>query len=144
MTLLTLTGKVSWFGGPLDTGVAPGEPLAFVYDVVEAPHLFLPFQPPGTTGLARRLNPFVHYIACRWDYDETPRDMLLSEVALVFAAKTGIALRAFPADWGPHQDTGRVADISSGLMEDLGITTDDVVEVSFPYRKARPGEGAGV
>ena len=141
---LHLTGRVSWFGGPLDTGVAPDEPLAFIYSVDTAPHLFLPFQPPGTTGLARRLNPFIHYIACRWDYEVQTKDLLLSAVAIVRAIRTGLSLRAFPADWGPHQDTGRVADISSGLMEDLGITTDDEVEVIFPYENTRTYEGAGV
>jgi len=42
-------------------------------------------------------------------------------------------MTAFPADWGPHENTGRVADISPGLMDDLGIQTDDEVEVIFPY-----------
>jgi hypothetical protein len=59
--------------------------------------------------------------------------MMLEQMALVRSTRTGIALRAFPADWGPHQDTGRVADISPGLMEALGIETDDEVEVVFPY-----------
>jgi hypothetical protein len=59
----------------------------------------------------------------------------LKDVALVRATKTGIELKSFPADWGPHQDTGRVADLSPGLMEDLGIQTDDEVEVIFPYRE---------
>jgi hypothetical protein len=40
---------------------------------------------------------------------------------------------AYPADWGPHENTGRVADISPGLMQYLGIETDDEVEVIFPY-----------
>ena len=31
---------------------------------------------------------------------------------------------------------GRIADISPGLMDDLGIETDDEVEVVFPYKKA--------
>jgi N-acetylmuramoyl-L-alanine amidase len=128
-------GKVSWFGGPNDGGVAPDEGLAFIDEVEDAPHLFLPEQPPGTTGLARRLDPHSHYVACRWDYDKTPRDMLLEEAALVRAIKTGRALTASPADWGPHEDTGRVADISPGLMEALGVQTDDEVEVIFPYRK---------
>ena len=70
---LDLTGKVSWFGGPDDDGVSPSEGLAFIQDMMQAPHLFLPYQPEGTTGLARRLNPHIHYIACRWDYDETPQ-----------------------------------------------------------------------
>jgi N-acetylmuramoyl-L-alanine amidase len=132
-----VTGRVSQFGGPDDTGVAPDEGLAFMDEVEDAPQLFLPFQPEGTTGLARRLNPYIHYIACRWDYDETPRSMLQENVALVRATGTGIELTAFPADWGPHEDTGRVADVSPGLMADLGIETDDEVEVIFPYAEIR-------
>ena len=57
------------------------------------------------------------------------------EVALVRAPDTGIALTAFPADWGPNESTGRVADLSPGLMQDLGIGTDDVVDVVFPFRE---------
>jgi hypothetical protein len=133
---LGLKGKVSWFGGPNDKGVAPDEPLAFIQKVEQAPQLFLPQQPPNTTGLARRLDPHAHYIACRWDYKTTPHAMLLDQVALVRAVKTGRALTAAPADWGPHVDTGRVADISQGLMESLGIQTDDEVEVIFPFNRA--------
>jgi hypothetical protein len=138
---MKLTGTVSWFGGPDDDGVAPDEPLAFIYDVSDAPHLFLDEQPEGTSGLARRLDPAKPYIACRWDYDETPREMLLSEMALVYAPSTDTALMAYPADWGPHEDTGRIADISPGLMGMLGIETDDVVEVTFPLRYEQTTEG---
>lgn len=130
---LRLVGKVSWFGGPSDKGVAPDEGLAFIYEMEQAPQLFLPFQPSGTTGLARRLNPYIHYIACRWDYDEYPKDVLLGELALVRA--NGIELLAFPADWGPHEDTDRVADLSPGLMQDLKLFTDDEAEIIFPYRQ---------
>jgi len=139
MTLSLLKGKVSWFGGPDDTGVAPDEGLAFIYELETAPHLFLATQPSGTSGLARRLNPNIHYIACRWDYDLYPKEMLASQKHLAFvrAPKTGILLTAFPADWGPHADTDRVADISPGLMEDLGITTDDDIEVLFPSSDLR-------
>lgn len=126
------SGKVSWFGGPNDTGVAPNEGLAFIYDVSEAPYLFLPEQPPNTTGLARRLNPNMPYVACRWDYSVTPRNELLAGIAVVYAHKTGRAFFAAPADWGPHESTGRVADISKGLLDALGIQTDDEVDVIFP------------
>lgn len=127
-------GKCSWFGGPKDTGVAPNEGLAFISRIEDAPQLFLPYQPSGTTGLARRLNPYVHFVACRWDYDVTPKEVLRSgAVAWVRSTRTGIGMKAFPADWGPNETTGRVADLSAGLMEDLGITTDDEVEVIFPY-----------
>ena len=132
--LLSVHGKVSSFGGPEDDGVAPDEGLAFIYEIEDAPHLFLPAQPQGTTGLARRLNPDMHYVACRWDYVQTPKDLLLKELAQI-RANNGVALTAYPADWGPHSNTGRVADISPGLMEDLGIETDDEVEVIFPYKK---------
>jgi len=131
------SGKVSWFGGPEDDGVAPDEGLAFLYDVEDAPYLFLDEQPKGTTGLARRLDPDEDYIAMRWDYNVYPKSMLSSSehVALVKAKKTGKQLIAHPADWGPHGDTKRIADISPGLMDRLGIKTDDEVEVIFPYKE---------
>jgi N-acetylmuramoyl-L-alanine amidase len=132
--MTTLRGTVSWFGGPDDTGVSPSEGLAFIYDVDMAPHLFLPEQPPGTTGLARRLNPDKFYIACRWAPGTSKTDLLHVKV-LVRAPKTGRAFACDPADWGPHVDTGRVADISPGLMDALGIETDDEVEVTFPVKR---------
>ena len=140
--LFSATGKCSYFGGPDDMGVSSSEGLAFISSVSQAEHLFLPTQPPGTTGLARRLNIWVPYLACRWDYSVTPKKMLAEsgEMALVLATKTGIAMRAFPADWGPagpesDHDTGRVADLSPGLMDALGITTDDEVKVIYPWKE---------
>ena len=137
--LFQATGKCSWFGGPNDTtGVSASEGLAFHYELTEAnQHLFLPLQPAGSTGLARRLNSkAVGYVACRWDYAVTPKSMLASSenLALVRATKTGREALAYPADWGPHEEkTGRVADLSEFLMMSLGITTDDEVTVIFPY-----------
>jgi hypothetical protein len=135
--LFHVKGKCSHFGGPDDTsGVSDSEGLAFIYNIQDAPHLFLPEGTPGTVGcgLARTLNPFIHYVACRWNYDETPKPSLLKDVALVRAIRTGVELTAFPADWGPNEKTGRVADLSPGLMTDLGITTDDEVEVIYPWK----------
>ena len=129
---MRLRGKVSWFGGPDDTGVSPDEGLAFIYDIEDAPHLFLEIQPPDTTGLARRLDPEQMYIACRWDYDLHPKPSLLENMAMVRSPRTGRFTLAYPADWGPHVDTDRVADISPGLMAALGIDTDDEVEVIYP------------
>ena len=134
-------GPCSHFGGPDDLGVSADEGLAFIYDVDDAPMLFLPFVPEDTNGspcagLARRLNPYVHYVACRWDYNVTPKNTMLNDVALVRNVETGYAMKAFPADWGPHQNTGRIADLSPGLMDDLGLTTDDEVEVIYPWRES--------
>lgn len=133
--LFTTKGTCSYFGGPDDTGVSPAEGLAFIYEVDEAPWLFLPKQPPGTSGLARRLDPGVFYVACRFDYETTSKNMLAGsgKMALVTAKKTGISRLAFPADWGPNQNTGRVCDLSPGLMDNLGIETDDEVTVVYPY-----------
>jgi N-acetylmuramoyl-L-alanine amidase len=129
--LLLLSGKCSWFGGPNDSGVSAAEGLAFIYKIEDAPQLFLPFQPEGTTGLARRLNPHTHFIACRWDYLVTPPDMLLKKKAKV-RTLSGKELTAFPADWGPHSSTNRVCDLSKSLLDDLGLATDDEVEIVFP------------
>jgi len=132
--IMKISGTVSWFGGPNDTtGVAADEGLAFIYEYDMAPHLFLDYQPAGTTGLARRLDPEVFYLACRWDYDKYPKPSLLEHMALVRAPSTGREFLAYPADWGPHEEkTGRAADISQGLMAALGIETDDIVEVVYP------------
>lgn len=131
----TVTGTCSHFGGPDDTGVSASEGLAFIYEINEEnQYLFLPFQPSGTTGLARRLNPAVHYCAMRWDYSVHPKNTLLSKAALVRNIETGFALTCVPADWGPHEEkTGRIIDLSPSMMLDLGLETDDVVEVTFPW-----------
>ena len=139
---MKVAGKVSWFGGPPDLaegGISADEPLAFIYEVTDRPQVFLP---GAKVALAQCLDPEVYYIACRWDYDnpEQTREMLLTNIAWVRSPETGMALPAYPADWGPHVDTGRVADISPGLMEDLGIMTDDEVEVIFPAPMRRSVE----
>ena len=129
-------GKVSYFGGPDDMGVSPNEDLAFIYTTEDKPVLFLSYQPEGTSGLARRLNPEQPYVALRWPYDSATkskwREVLLKEMALVYSPKTGKSIKCYPADWGPHTDTGRVADISPSALEYLGISTDDDVIVTFP------------
>ena len=132
-------GKCSWFGGPNDTGVSPSEGLAFIYNYNDRPDLFLPQQPPGTTGLARRLNPDVYYVACRWDYDVTPKTMLDDKDKQAMVSIDGLGFLAWPADWGPNENTGRIADLSPGLMEALEIGTDDEVEVIYPYAGVMPG-----
>ena len=125
-------GKCSWFGGPEDIGVSPSEGLAFIFHYDEAPHLFLQHQPEGTSGLARRLNPGIMYVACRWDYNVTSKAMLQEPSRQARVRAKGKEILAWPADWGPHDDTDRVADLSPGLMAALGLTTDDEVEVIYP------------
>ena len=129
-------GSCSWFGGPDDTGVSPSEGLAFFSSVDQAPHLFRATQPSGTTGLARRLNEHVNFLACRWNYDVTPKAMLASsgQMARVTSIATGRSALAFPADWGPNTNTGRVADLSRSLLDELELSTDEEVEVVYPWK----------
>jgi hypothetical protein len=112
--------------------VSPSEGLAFIYEYEQRPDLFLPSQPPHTSGLARRLDPDVLYVACRWDYGRTPKPMLADKTFKARVSAESRRFDAWPADWGPHQSTGRIADLSPRLMEMLGVATDDVVEVVYP------------
>ena len=133
-------GKCSWFGGPDDSGVDSDEQLAWWGSTEagrkDAPELFLDYQPSGTTGAARALDASAFYIAMRFDYENqwSKTDLASGDVMFwVYAPKTGKRHKARPADWGPHTDTGRVADISPGLMKALfgGEATDEIVEITL-------------
>jgi N-acetylmuramoyl-L-alanine amidase len=130
--LFQTKGPCSFFGGPDDLGVSHEEGLAFFYDYGDAPHLFLKQQPEDTTGLARRLNPNLFYVACRWNYETTPKEMLADPSRQALVRTGGLQFYAWPADWGPHSDTNRVCDLSPALLEALALVTDDVVEVLYP------------
>lgn len=145
MKPFTVKGKCSWFGGPDDTGMDADEPLAFIYSESDTKgDIFLSYHPDDpatgepTTGLGRKLNPEADYVACRFypegnaEAKEAMRPLLLTEMALV-TAENGKSIKCWCADWGPHQGTNRVADLSPAVLEQLEITTDDVVTVQFPF-----------
>lgn len=124
-----ISGKCSWFGGPVDYetgGVSENEGLAFIYEVEQAPGLFLD---DATEALARLLDPTEFYLAMRWDYDEISKEDLLRTICLVRSPDTSRSFWARPSDWGPNTDSGRVCDLSPGLMEALGVETDWQVEI---------------
>jgi len=128
-------GTVSWFGGPDDDGVSASEGLAMWYEYGEAPWLFLPEQPSGTSGLARRLNPGIPYCAARWDYDVTSKEALRrpSVQALVRNPANGREILCYVADWGPHEEqTGRAMDLSPAAMTALDLDTDDEAILVYP------------
>jgi hypothetical protein len=132
-----IRGKCSWFGGPHDQGSGDAtEGLALISSSQAGryPGLFLPDGP----GLFRRLNSDgAHYIACRFDPHETSYAWLRASKVKVEAVKTGKSFDDVqPVDWGPNARTGRVADLSKKLMDDLGITTDDEVIVTIPLEGA--------
>jgi hypothetical protein len=140
--LFRVEGKMSTFGGPRDTGMSADEGLALFTpaDLQDAKYsyLFLPAPPPGTTGLGRRLNPDKYYFACRWNYNDTPREFLKRALARVENPANGRTVDARPADWGPNISTGRVADLSPGLAAALGLQTDDVVRITISALRAIP------
>jgi hypothetical protein len=135
------TGRMSTFGGPADDGVGPHEGLALIGPTDLAcwwfSCLFLPQQPDGTTGLARRLNPRAYYMAMRWDYARFSKDFLRNTVVRLTNPANGLAIFARPVDFGPGDgtlidgqstpDTGRLADLSPGAANVLGLRTDELV-----------------
>jgi hypothetical protein len=138
--LFQVEGKMSTFGGPHDTGMSATEGLALFEqpDLTNPKYadLFLPASPPGTSGLGRRLNPDKYYLACRWDYGQTPREFLRRALATVENTETGHSVDARPVDWGPNADTGRVADLSPGVAAALKLNTNDVVRVTIGAERA--------
>jgi hypothetical protein len=137
-----IEGKMSTFGGPLDVGIQPDEGLAlFGKTDLEDPKyadLFLPSPPPGTRGLGRRLNPEKFYFACRWDYSDTSREFLRRSLASVENPRNRRKVDARPVEWGPHESTGRVADLSPGLAKALELNANDVVIITISARRAIP------
>jgi hypothetical protein len=139
--ILLGTGKMSVFGGPADGGVGPHEGLALIgptdLGIWWYTSLFLPVQPAGTTGLARRLNPRAFYLAMRWDYEAHPKQFLRNSMVKLTNPANGLHVFARPVDFGPGDgsiidgqptpDTGRLADLSPGAATALGLKTDDVV-----------------
>jgi hypothetical protein len=135
------TGKMSIFGGPTDEGVGPHEGLALIgpgdLGIWWWSSLFLPEQPSGTTGLARRLNPPAFYLAMRWDYARFPKSVLRNSIVKLTNPANNLHVFARPVDFGPGdgslidgqptQDTGRIADLSPGAASALGLSTDALV-----------------
>lgn len=130
-----LDGTMSTFGGPHDHGVGSKDGLALVdsanFDTFK--DVFLEKQPKGTSGLARRLDPSKMYLACRWDYvHPTLAELRKGIFVKVTNPATGIWQNARPVDWGPHEKTGRVADLSPGLAQALGLDSDARVTIDWP------------
>ncbi len=136
---------MSTFGGPADDGVGPHEGLALIGPSDLAfwwfACLFLPQQPDGITGLARRLNPRAYYLAMRWDYARFSVDFLRNTMVKLTNPATGLAIFARPVDFGPGDgtiidgrptpDTGRIADLSPGAATALGLQTDELVSAEI-------------
>jgi hypothetical protein len=130
-----VTGKISTFGGPEDTGVSPTEGLA----LIEPPDLdewwferiFLRLQPEDTTGLARRLNPDAFYLAMRWEDYGISRETARRATFKITNPENGKWIYAQGSDFGPAGWTDRVADLSPGIAAELELETDDVAMIEM-------------
>lgn len=133
---IVLQGRMSTFGGPDDDGMTKTEDLALVEKQSQADDypadFFLSASAARATGWGRRLNPEKFYIACRWDYSLTPKAFLRTAQVTVQDPTNGRSALARVVDWGPHERTDRIADISPGLARFLEIDTDDIVNVIVP------------
>ena len=122
-----VSGTVSHFGGPRDTGVSATETGAITGEVLRA--LNAPLDPDAATLAAR---PEAYYfVAMRFDYTNVGRDFWRAARLLVVAPATGRAVVVRPVDWGPNTRTGRIIDLSPQAVKDLGVDTDDVALVAF-------------
>lgn len=150
MQLIPLgTGKVSYFGGPADTGVGASEGLSCIQlcDLNEWWFRRI-FQFPGlwdnSKGLARNLNPSALYCAMRFAYGSFNGEQgtILQGFTedqvrrgLFAISANGKTILAQAADWGPNPDDedtkARIADVSPGVCKALGVQTDDIVTVCF-------------
>ncbi len=133
---IVLNGRMSTFGGPDDDGMTPTENLALVEKQDQADDypsdFFLSPSAAGAPGWGRRLNPDKFYIACRWDYSQTPKAFLRTAQITVQDPTNGRSAQARAVDWGPNVGTHRVADLSPGLARYLDAKTDDIVNVIIP------------
>ena len=145
---VVLNGRMSTFGGPDDTGMTPTEDLALVDKQSLADDypadFFLSASEAHATGWGRRLNPAKFYVACRWDYSLTPKAFLRTAQVTVQDPTNGRSAQARVVDWGPHERTGRIADLSPGLARFLEIKTDDIVNVIVPTPAGLTGSAVTV
>ena len=112
-------GKVSWFGGPSDTGVSSTETGAITGERLRS-----------LTG---------YFVAMRWSYTPNGRTFWRDARILVVNPDTGARVVVRPVDWGPHTSTRRIVDLSPEALAALGLDTDDDALVAF----AAPGTPTG-
>lgn len=123
-----VSGKCSQFGpsldGKPDSGMTDTEGLA-VYEHGEAdlrPDLFLPAIPGK--GVCRRLRKDAYFIAIRFPKGINRREL---QCSVWRVSGNGKSVLASLVDWGPAEWTGRAIDLSSAIVKELGVKTDDRV-----------------
>lgn len=90
--------------------------------------------------------PIFRYCACRWNYRllmsqldadnkaDLKQTLYHDYTITITNPKNGRTLDLRPVDWGPARWTGRLIDIDSVSMRELGLKTDDEVEIVLKKR----------
>jgi hypothetical protein len=130
-----VSGRVSWFGGPSDTGVTTTETGAVSGERLRS--LATPEHADRATIASRPAD--YYFIAMRWNYSPNGTSWWRNARLVITNPRTGAQVVVRPVDWGPNTSTGRAMDLSQQTLTDLGLTTDDTALVAF----ARPGTALG-
>jgi hypothetical protein len=120
-------GRVSWFGGPDDTGVSSTETGAVTGERLRS--LNSPMNPSPAEAASHPED--YYYCAMRWNYSPRGVSWLRSARLVVRNPNTGATVIVRPVDWGPHTRTGRVIDLSPQSLRALGVSTDDEVSIAW-------------
>lgn len=124
-----MQGKLSTFGGQHDSGMARNEGLA-LWEHAECdlrPDLFSQRASDLTEGSSKRLRCNALYFAYRFP-KAFNRKGLQQTTFWFINNKNGLTIPLSLVDWGPHERTGRVFDISPYAAELLKVQTDDELE----------------
>lgn len=124
-----MQGRISTFGGPHDSGMLRTEGLA-LYEAAEAdlrPDLFSQRASDPTEGTSKRLKCNALYFAYRFPKAHN-RAGLQKSIFWFKNNKNGLIIPLSLVDFGPHERTKRVFDISPYAAELLRVQTDDELE----------------
>lgn len=130
-----VSGRVSWFGGPNDTGVTSTETGAITGERLRS--LNSPLS-PSADDLTSRPEDF-YFAAMRFNYGPAGVSFWRDARLLVLNPASGSMIVVRPVDWGPNTSTRRTVDLSPQAMVDLDMVTDDGALVAF----AAPGTPLG-
>lgn len=126
-----LKGKMSVFGGISDSGMTKSEGLS-IYEHHEAdlrPDLFTPRSSDLSLGTSQRMKPETFYFAYRFPLNPRPDRKALQGTQWLFRnPQNGRMATAWLIDFGPHERTDRVFDLSPGLANALQVATDQQIE----------------
>jgi hypothetical protein len=110
-----VSGRVSWFGGPTDTGIGNGH-MTISGELARGDNS--PLHPTQSTLDAHReahyyYYYYYYYYAVRLDYSPNGTSWWRTARFVVTNPRTGVQVVVRPADWGPNTFRHRIIDLSA-------------------------------